>query len=417
VGRSVSIPVGPLDLLAALRTEAFSSRGGAERVGVEVELLPVELETGRVAPIEGAVPTAMLPFLRRHGVTRGWRETKSTAGVPTFALPGGGAVSFEPGGQVEYSSPPMGSVDAVVERLDAVIAPLVDSAREMGVAFVARGFDPTGPAAEVRPQLQAKRYARMCAHYDRRGPWGRRMMCQSAAIHVNVDWGEGNLPWGRWRVANAAASVWTAIFANSTRDQGSETGHRSVRALQWRHLDPSRCGLVAHEADPATAYLRFALGADAFLLGPEDAPARPMEAWVHMGCVDMAAWVLHLTTLFPEVRPRGYLELRPFDALRPCWYAAPLVLSVGLLYDAEALLTALEILPSPTSESLERSGRLGLRDEDLARLARDVAALSLEGAERLGPRVGGRSLEIARAFVTEFTNRGKDPADEPGDFA
>jgi glutamate--cysteine ligase len=243
------------------------------------------------------------------------------------------------------------------------------------------------------------------------------MMCQSAAIHVNVDWGEGTVPADRWRVANAAAPVWTAIFANSTRDGGCETDHRSVRAQQWRHLDPGRCGLVGHDAGPAEAYLRFALGADAFLLGPDDAPTRPMEAWVGLGYVDMAGWALHLTTLFPEVRPRGYLELRPFDALKPRWWAAPLVLAVGLLYDAEALAAALEILPPPTPESLERAGRLGLGDPDLARLARDVATLSLEGAARLGPRVGGRSLEIARTFVSEFTDRGKDPADEPGDFA
>jgi len=403
------------ELRRDLRDHALSSRGRPERVGAEVELIPIDLDSGRVAPITESGTIGTLALLRSHGESLGWRQTTSALGIPSFEVTGGGTVTFEPGGQVEYASPVAEDVDAVVDHLVEVVEPLAAAGGDVGIGFLTRGFAPVAAASSERLQLSAPRYVRMCAHYDRLGPWGRRMMCHSAAFHVNLDWGDAASD--RWRVANAAVPAWTAIFANSRREGGSEGDHRSIRAFQWRHLDPGRCGVVGGADDPAGDYLSFALGAAAFLLGPEDVPSEPMRNWVGRGLVDVDAWRLHLSTLFPEVRPRGYLELRPFDALKSDWYAVPLVLSVGLLYDSEALRTALRILPRPTPEALERAGRLGLGDERLASLARDITTLALEGAARLGARVGGRSLETARAFAEEFTFRGKDPGDEPGDYA
>lgn len=445
--------LGRAQLLADLRDRVFAPRPGPDRVGAEVELIPVYADDGSPVQVWGSgsasaggsrdaaahldVPGAagvagepvgrpsLLGFLGAYGRPRGWRPLAPYPGVPGVSLPEGGALTLEPGGQLEYSSPAFGSVDAVVERLEAVIPPLVRAARDAGIAFVARGLDPVNPLSRARLELDAERYTRMAAHYDRRGPWGRRMMRQTAAVHVNLDLGDA--PAERWAVANAAVPVWTAIFANSPRAEGRETGHRSVRAAQWRRLDPTRTGVLPARfarsgpardtAEAAERYLEFALAADAFLLGPADLPAESLEHWLQGGVVDFGAWTDHLSTLFPEVRPRGYLELRPFDALHPRWYAAPLVLTVGLLYDPVARRAAAALLPPPTHAALERAGRRGLGNPALARLARDTAALALEGAERAGPLVGGRSLEVARAFVAELTYRGRDPGHEPGDRA
>lgn len=406
-------------LLADLRDRAFAARPGPDRVGVEVELIPVYADSGRVVPVRegcGDSPApALLDFLGAHGGTRGWRFVTSTSGVPGFSLPGGGVLTVEPGGQVEYSSPAFTRVDALVQRLDEVVFPLLRAGAEAGLAFVTRGLDPVNPLAGAALQLDGERYTRMAAHYDRRGPWGRRMMRQSAAVHVNVDLGDA--PGERWTVANRAVPVWTAAFANSPRAEGRLTGHRSTRAAQWRRLDPGRTGVVADGDAPWERYLDFAVAADAFLLGPPGIPARPLHAWLRGGALHPGAWRRHLSTLFPEVRPRGYLELRSFDALHPRWYAAPVVLTVGLLYDPTARRAAAELLPPPTPECLERAGREGLGDPGLARLVRDAAALALEGAARLGPVVGGRSLEVARTFVDELTRRGLDPGHREGDRA
>jgi glutamate--cysteine ligase len=304
-------------------------------------------------------------------------------------------------------------VDAVVDLLHGHLKPLVEVAWGEGVGLWCRGLDPKNPVEGAVQYVESERYARQAAHYDRRGFWGRRMMLQTAAIHVNVDFGSD--PGAVWRVANAAAPVWTAMFANSPVLEGRPSEHRSARAAQWRRLDSTRTGLFSTTSDPGAAYLDFALAADSFLEGAAGSPCAPFSVWLERGA-DRRAWHRHLTTLFPEVRPRGYLELRSFDALQPRWYAAPLTLVVGLLYDPEAREGARILLPEPTPELLEVAGREGLRNPGLARTALDLAELALEGAGRLGGVVGGRSLEVARAFVDTLTRRGLDPGDEPGDM-
>lgn len=416
--RAPSPPVrGRLDeraLLENLRESVFRPGPGGEglRVGAEVELIPVDSETGRVLPIHDPGGRGSGDLLREHGAALGWVPGTTATGAPAFRLPDGSLFSFEPGGQIELSSPACHSVDELVALLHGHLGPLVGVAVDRGIGLVCRGLDPLNPVEGAVLQVTGERYTRQARHYERRGSWGRRMMRQGAAIHVNVDLGP--CPRSAWEVANAAAPAWIAIFANSSRMEGRDAGLRSARAAQWRLLDPTRTGAFVPGGDPAEVYLRFALEAEAFLEGTGDAPAEPFGTWLTLG-TDLDAWGRHLSTLFPEVRPRGYLELRSFDALPPRWYAAPLALVVGLLHDAEARECARALLPPPTPEALEVAGRLGLRDASLAAIARDMAELALEGAERQERMVGGRSLDVARAFVDTFTRRGLDPGDEPGD--
>lgn len=377
-----------------------------DRIGAEVEFIPVDASSRQALPVAAEDGISTSTFLLPYAEREGWAPTTSPAGAPAFHVPGGATVSFEPGGQLEFATPALESVDATMELLDRLIEPLVVVARAEGVELVARGVDPWNPVGGAVLAVDNDRYHRMSDHYDRRGLWGRRMMRQSAAIHVNLDLGSD--PLLRWRVANRAAPVWTAMFANSPRAEGRESGHRSWRAAQWRRLDPGRTGVFESGGDPAGEYVEFALDAEAFLLGDGVEAAEPFRHWVGRG-VDRRTWRRHLTTLFPEIRPRGYLEIRPFDALPPRWYAAPLVTSVGLLYDAEALREADALLPPASVERLERAGRLGLADPDLRSLARDIGGLALEGAARLGSRVGRKSLDRTRDFLEEFTFRGSDP--------
>ena len=186
---------------------------------------------------------------------------------------------------------------------------------------------------------------------------------------------------------------------------------RSWRAEQCRRLDPSRTGLFASSGDPAVDYAEFALEAPALLLGEPEQEALPFRVWLERGA-GAEALDDHLSTLFPEVRPRGYLELRSFDALPPRWYPAVVVPVVGILYSGAALLEAERLLPEPSDAALVDAGRAGLGSQERARLARDVFQLGLEGARRLGEEtVGGAALEVAEAFYAEFTGRGRAPGD------
>lgn len=381
------------------------------RVGAEVELIPVEAATGRRCPLEtGAVP-GTLPFLRRFGARQGWKETSTAKDTPCFELPAGGTVTFEPGGQVEYSSPACRSPSALLTLLRSVVLPLRAAATNEGIELLAVGLDPLNPAERAPLLLQTKRYARMAEYLGRIGPAGARMMRQTAAFQVSLDLDDE--PWLRWLVLNAAAPYVTAVFANSPVYDRSVTGYRSTRAQVWRALDPARTGLPWDGVAPVSAYLDFALGAPAILLPQLHGEHRPFGEWLRHARPTMEEWRDHLSTLFPEVRPRGHLELRSCDAMGPQWYAAPIALAVGITYDPRALRSAADLLGRPDLGLLDRAGRLGLGDHAIRRTAVDLVDIALAGCQALGPAYFHPSdLEQARSFFDQYTRRARSPADD-----
>jgi glutamate--cysteine ligase len=402
-------------LAADLAEHAFAAPARASltprRIGAEVELIPVERSTGRRCPIEGHSSVAMLPFLRRFSARQGWKETRTPKGTPCFELPEGGTLTFEPGGQLEYSSPPARTPSALLATLRAVVVPLRAAAAGEGIELLAVGVDPYNDAACAPLLLHTHRYSRMAEYLARRGPAGAIMMRQTAAFQISLDLDDE--PGLRWRVLNAAAPYVTAIFANSPVYNGSATGYRSTRAQVWRTLDPARTGLPWDATAPTEAYLDFALAAPAILLPLVGGEHPPFGEWLARAQPTMHEWHEHLTTLFPEVRPRGHLELRSADAVAPRWYAAPLALAAGITYDPGALRAAADLLGVPELGLLERAGRLGLQDPAIARTAADLSAIALLGCEALGPAYfHPADLEQARAFFEQFTRTGRSPADE-----
>ncbi|HEY0350732.1 MAG TPA: glutamate-cysteine ligase family protein, partial [Gemmatimonadales bacterium] len=257
----------------------------------------------------------------------------------------------------------------------------------------------------------AKRYQRMADYLARRGPAGALMMRQTAALQVNLDFDDE--PWLRWRVLNAAAPYLTAIFANSPIYAGETTGCQSARAEVWRAVDPARTGLPYDERQPVEAYLEFALHAPAILFPKMDGEHRAFGEWLTLAQPTLEEWRDHLSTLFPEVRPRGHLELRSADSIDPQWYAAPLAVTCGILYDPRTLRAADDLLGTPDAGLLDRAGRLGLRDPAIARTASALFDLALAGCRGLGSAYFHPSdLEQATAFFDRFTSHGRAPADE-----
>jgi glutamate--cysteine ligase len=402
-------------LEADLAEHAFAAPPSASltprRVGAEVELIPVEAASGRRCPLETGVVPGTLPLLRRFGARQGWKETCTAKGTPCFELPAGGTLTFEPGGQVEYSTPPCRSPSALLALLRSVVLPLRAAAAGDGIELMAVGIDPLNPADRAPLLLRTKRYARMAEYLGRIGPAGARMMRQTAAFQVSLDLDDE--PWLRWSVLNAAAPYVTAIFANSPVYDRSTTGCRSTRAQVWRALDPARTGLPWDGQAPVSAYLDFALRAPAILLPQLHGEYRPFGEWLRYARPTMEEWRDHLSTLFPEVRPRGHLELRSCDAVGPQWYAAPIALAVGITYDPWALRTAADLLGRPDLGLLDRAGRLGLGDSTLRCTAVDLVDIAVAGCQALGPAYFHPSdLELARSFFDQYTRRGRSPADD-----
>jgi glutamate--cysteine ligase len=378
---------------------------------VEAEFIPVESGTGRRCAIEADGVTSTLPFLRRFGAEQGWQEGRTPKGTPCFNLPLGGTLTFEPGGQLEYSSPPCRSASALLALLRRVVPSLRTAASGEGIELLALGIDPLNTVEHAPLLIDAKRYQRMAEYLARRGPAGALMMRQTASLQVSLDFDDE--PWLRWRVLNAAAPYLTAIFANSPIYAGETTGCQSARAEVWRAVDPARTGLPYDERQPVEAYLEFALHAPAILFPKMDGEHRAFGEWLTLAQPTLEEWRDHLSTLFPEVRPRGHLELRSADSIDPQWYAAPLAVTCGILYDPRTLRAADDLLGTPDAGLLDRAGRLGLRDPAIARTASALFDLALAGCRGLGSAYFHPSdLEQATAFFDRFTSHGRAPADE-----
>jgi glutamate--cysteine ligase len=380
------------------------------RIGAEVEFIPVESMSGLRCPLE-AEGAGTLPFLRRYGLRQGWREGCTAKGTPCFSLPVGGEITFEPGGQLEYSSPPCSSASALLALLRAVVLPLRAAAAGEGIDLLAVGIDPLNSAERAPLLIHAKRYERMAEYLGRRSPAGALMMRQTAAFQMSLDFDDER--WLRWQVLNAAAPYIIAIFANSPIYARQRTGHQSARAHVWRTLDPARTGIPYDQRDPVGAYLDFALRAPAILFPTVGGDHRPFGEWLGQVNPTIEEWDDHLSTLFPEVRPRGHLELRSADSIPPHWYAAPVALTTGILYDPGALRATADLLGAPDLGLLDRAGRVGLRDPAIARTAVDLFEVAIQGCQGLGPRYFHPSdLEQAAAYLDCYTRRGRSPADD-----
>jgi glutamate--cysteine ligase len=418
----VTSPLSRERMRRELEHLAFTAAGASDappRIGVEIEMLVVDARDGRPAPIVrdqadagDCMPT--LDWLRPLAARGGWTESRTPKGAPCFVLQDGAIIGFEPGGQLEFSSTPVASASALLARVRAVIGELRDAADDAGIALLHVGIDPWNTIDGVPLQLYGPRYIAMDTYLAARGSAGRRMMRQTAATQVAIDLGPPETMTERWRVLNAAVPCLVAAFANSAHYAGRDTGARSYRSHIWRTLDPSRTGIVESGSQLVDDYLEFALRAHAMFHRGADGEYRPFSHLAEQRVVGARDWAEHLSTLFPEVRPRGYFEVRCTDAVPMEWLPTVIGMIAGIAYDPAARRAALDLLPPTTAETLARAGRIGLQDESIASRARDLARIGLEGCERLGAAfMTPPDLAAMRFIVESRIARAMSPASLP----
>ncbi len=339
-----------------------------------------------------------------------------------------GRFTVEPGGQVEHSTAVHPTASGAVVELERGASTLARAFYECGTVLAATGLDVWHDPSTVPQQLTAPRYVAMADYFVKRGHHGQVMMRHTCSLQVNLDLGPPGVAEERWLVANLAAPVITATFACSPRGDAS-----SSRALAWMGLDPTRTGvprlLVAGtmDADPVTQLWDFALHADVLLIRtPEGGAVAGTPGWrfcdwlrdghPQHGKPSAADLVYHLSTLFPEIRARGFLEFRGVDAVPSRWRAVPVTLLAGMLYDDRArseVVGVLERHQRHLPALLRRAATVGVADPELCALAVETWSLALAGAYRL-PKGYFRSNDLFRtgAFLDWFTLRGRCPADE-----
>lgn len=398
-------------LLAGVESLFTPSNGTAPRsIGAELELIPLDIQTRRPVPIASSTEKSSLPLLRMIAAHAGWIEVPADPDPPSWSLPGGERVSYEPGGQIELSSAISATASELIRDIQCAVQLITATFEREGISLDAVGVDPFNGIDDVSLQLHRPRYERMSIYFDSIGQSGALMMRQTASLQINVE--TGTNPYQRWGFLNSLSPYVTAIFANSPVYAGQRNGERNIRAHLWRTLDTTRTGLPVDMGDPAGAYLDFALGAGAMMYGG-DIPYPSFADWMRSGEPTIEDWQLHLSTLFPEVRPRRYFELRSSDAIPPQYLAAPIAFVTGLAYDEAANQRASAILDVADSALLEKAGRVGLADAAIRRKAIELVDIALAGAESLGTEyLSQADLESAMDFFDRYTRQGRSPGDD-----
>lgn len=376
------------------------NRSGSGRVGVELEWLPMKA---------GADDDRATPNLMRGALAL------------CEPLPCGGAVTFEPGGQVELSTLPAADVDEAIASVAADGALLDQALGRRGIRLVGLGFDPRNPPTRL---LSSPRYNAMEHYFDQHGDAGRSMMCNSASIQVNVDL-DGPAPIrDRWSLAHTLGPVLAAAFANSPFSQGGPSGYKSFRLATWERIDRSRSAPVlgtTPSGDPSLDYARYALSAQVMLIRSRRERFDPMLQdlsfgdWIsrghELGFPTIGDFEYHLTTLFPPVRARGRLELRVLDTQPGQRWRAAVALAVAMLDDGEAAerCTA-AVTTDPTLELWETAARHGLDHPALARAASACFGAALDALPRRA--LDSVTCDAAADFVDRYIRRARCPADD-----
>lgn len=400
------------------------------RIGTEHEKFAFELTDLARLPYDG--PSGIGALL--EGLTRfGWTPVEENGRI--IALTEDSCnVTLEPGGQVELSGAPLQTIHQTCAELNKHLVQVKEVAAELGVGLLGMGFDPKWRREDV-PWMPKGRYKIMRDYMPKKGRLGLDMMIRTCTVQVNLDFASEADMVKKLRVGLALQPVATALFADSPFIEGRPNGFLSYRSHVWTDTDPDRCGTLPFAFEDGMGFERYV---DYMLEVPMyfvyrdgkyiDAsgqsfrdfmagrlPALPGE---HPGIGD---WSDHLTTAFPEVRLKRFLEMRGADSgpwQRICALPA---LWVGLLYDSGTLDAAWDLVKDWTAEEREALRRdvpkLALktpfRGKPLQHVARAVVELAADGLRRRAKldQVGGDEghfLEVLRRIA----ETGVTPAEE-----
>lgn len=357
---------GPPVLIGA-ELEWLTAFSGGERSGQRVDMAAMAATLGPYAP------------------------KSIRASSPARPLPRGGRVTIEPGGQIEISSLACRSAEQLCADLRADSETLALLLKTGGIRMISSSTD-TRRLPERR--LLLPRYQAMEDSFADIGPFGKLMMCNTAATQVSVDAGADPAEVAaRWTALYAVGPALVAAFACSPRLCGVPAGEwASQRMRTWLHLDGPRT-TVDTWTDPIAGYSRWALDVPLLCLRGADGWAAPPGAtfadWLsgaldgHVDRLpDQSDLDYHLTTLFPPVRAAGHLEVRYLDAQPARCWAVP-IHAIGALMSAPAVVAEATALAADTAGRWDDAARCGLAEHEIRSAA--VALLELAAAHADSP--------------------------------
>jgi glutamate--cysteine ligase len=374
------------------------------RIGTEHEKFPFLKDTLRPVPYDGARSIkALLEGLRDRF---GWNGVYEGEHIIALADPHSMAnISLEPGGQFELSGAPLNTVNDTCSEISEHLRQVKIIGDELGIGFLGLGASPVWTRAET-PVMPKGRYKIMAPYMDKVGSMGRDMMFRTCTVQVNVDYANEADMVKKLRVSLALQPLATALFANSPFLEGRPNGYKSFRSHVWTDTDNARAGMlpfVFEDGFGFARYVDYALDVPMYFTMRDGKfvnttgesfrnfldgklPQLPGEK------PTMKDWADHLTTIFPEVRLKRYLEMRGSDVGLGNKLCAMPALWAGLLYDQGALDAAWDLVKYSTAAQRQmlrdEVPKLGLQAEFMGRslqaLGREVLALARNGLKSRG---------------------------------
>ena len=404
------------------------------RIGTEHEKFGYGLDDHLPLPYEG--PRSIRTMLEGLRDSYGWTSVEEAGNLIGLEKDGAN-VSLEPGGQLELSGAPLRTIHETCDEVNEHLREVKTIADDIGAGFIGLGAAPEW-TAEQMPVMPKGRYALMTRYMQMVGSHGTQMMYRTCTVQVNLDFASEADMVKKFRVSLALQPIATALFADSPFFEGKVNGWQSWRARIWQDTDPDRTGMLPFVFEDGMGFERYvdyaldvpmyfvyrdgryldALGQSFrdFLRG--ELPALPGEK------PTLSDWADHLTTIFPEVRLKRFMEMRGADGgpwRRLCALPA---LWVGLLYDGASLDAAWDLCRDWTAEERDQlrhdAGKYGLRAEIRGRpLARASPATSSRSPTaglraRARPGAGGMIADETHFLnaLHEIVAAGQTPADE-----
>ena len=399
------------------------------RIGAEHEKFGfVKADLRRPSYDEPSGIRAMLTGLQRFG----WTPVEE--GGHLIALERGGAsVSLEPGGQFELSGAPLEDMHQICDETGRHLMEVKMVADEIGLGFLGLGFDPLWARADI-PIMPKGRYDIMRAYMPKVGSLGLDMMLRTCTIQANLDYASEADMALKFRASLALQPIATALFANSPFTEGKPNGFLSARANVWTDTDPDRTGMldfVFQDGFGFETYAQYALDTPMYFVKRDgryiDASGQSFRDFMEGRLPALPGelptlkdWGDHLTTLFPEVRLKTYLEMRGADGGPWSRICALPALWAGILYEDASLNAAWDLCKHWDVEDHERLRRdvtrLGLKAEVAGRSVRDVAvdmvAIARDGLKSRNRLSGGLVDERGHlAELEEIADSGVTPAE------
>src|SRR5437660_5903762 len=413
--------------------EAGSKPSSRFRLGTEHEKFVFTVEGHNPGPYEGR--RGMRALLEGMQHLLGWEPIVEAGNIIGLVdVPGGGAISLEPGGQFELSGAPLETVHQTCSELMAHLAQVKEIARPLGIGFLGLGMTPNWSRAEI-PMMPKGRYRIMTAYMPKVGKYGLDMMYRTCTVHTNLDYsGEADMV-KKLRVSLALQPVATAIFANSPFTEGKPNGFLSFRSEIWRDTDPDRSGMLPWAFEPGMGFecwVDYALDVPMYFVKHGERYVdvagqsfRDLMAGKLPGMPGVRAtisdWANHISTIFPEVRLKRYLEMRGADG--GPWRRLPALPAywVGLLYDDDSLAAAWDIVKDWTAQERQKLRddvpKLGfaaaVRGQSVLALAKQTLNLAETGlARRCRFDAFGHDETRYLRVLQEYVARGRTPAEE-----